>query len=254
MLRFTSAYVVCAFTVQRLFIVCLAPKNRFKSKKFAWITVLSILLVSLLVNVWVPFLFKIQTNESNQMYCDIRKEYKLEYFNITFVYICLIMFIPILTVFVCNSIIIFRAFTVFKFNKNTVNNQPVSMTVKFIKSKKLNSSCSENENESIIETTVNQMIDHNEKQKNVNKLAKILVWISISFAILNLPYFIAWCLFYYQVAFKKKNDFDYVNSLYGAVQITEIFFILNYSIQFYINCLTSIKFRKQVNEISKYNQ
>ena len=110
--------MVVAFTVQRLLTIYVSPKNKFKSKKYAWITVLSILIIGLVINIWVPFLFVIQTNEAGQQYCDIRKEYKIEYFNITFAYICLIMFIPIVTVFVCNCMIIFKTFKVFKSVKN----------------------------------------------------------------------------------------------------------------------------------------
>ena len=184
LLRFTSAYVVVAFTVQRLLTIYVSPKNKFKSKKYAWITVLSILIIGLVINIWVPFLFVIQTNEAGQQYCDIRKEYKIEYFNITFAYICLIMFIPIVTVFVCNCMIIFKTFKVIESSKNSKFN--TSITLQPIKSRAV-----KDEkfllNETAVDGGLEETLPLEDKQKSVNKVAKILLWISFSFAILNLP-------------------------------------------------------------------
>ena len=80
LLRFISSYIVVLFTIQRLYMVSKPLSIRFKSIKSAWQTVGTITLISLVINLWVPFIFQINTNESNDHYCDINKEFKREYF------------------------------------------------------------------------------------------------------------------------------------------------------------------------------
>ena len=95
-----------AFTIQRAAVIHSPLKDKFKSKKSAWKTVASITIVGIILNSWVPFLFKIQTqSQENKQYCDIKKEYSKEYFQITIIYISLIMLIPIIVIFIGNSII-----------------------------------------------------------------------------------------------------------------------------------------------------
>ena len=43
------------------------------------------------------------------------------------------------------------------------------------------------------------------------------------------------------------------DNLFAAVQISELFFILNYSVQFYINYFTSLTFRRQIF-LNNYSQ
>lgn len=262
-LRFVSAYIIIAFTIQRLFIIYLSPRSKFKSKEFAWFIILVICFIGLFISFWVPFLFEIQEADSinkkeHLFYCDIRKKFKNEYFLITLVYSVLIMFIPIVTIFVCNSIIIYKArqanskeLAHAKSNLNVANNKFDRQNLKLEEEEEeININDPNNRknlfktrlsNESVI--TCRYYIE--DKSRNVNKMAKILLWISFSFAILNLPYFITWCLFFYEVAFHGANT-ERKNYLFSSVQISEIFLILHYSIQFYINSFTSIRFRQKL--------
>ena len=86
------------------------------------------------------------------------------------------------------------------------------------------------------------------KSKDLNRMARLLLLISFVFALFNLPYFISWCIFFYEVAFQETTDLDRKDYLFVCVQISEIFFVLNYSIQFYINHASSLKFREKVSE------
>ena len=79
-LRFVSAYIVVAFTLQRLIIVFKPLTTKFKSNKSAWKTVLVIIIISTLFNIWVPFIFKIYTKNNEYKFCDVNKSYVLEYF------------------------------------------------------------------------------------------------------------------------------------------------------------------------------
>ncbi len=86
---------------------------------------------------------------------------------------------------------------------------------------------------------------------NSQTVLKTLLFISFTYAILNLPYFIAWSVFFYEIAYNKIKAFG-KNYLFTALQITEIFYILNYSIYFYINFILGSSFRDQFLSASKY--
>ena len=101
-LRFISAYIIVAFTLQRLFLIFYPSKYTFKSKKSAWFVILAITMLSLCLNCWVPIFFETRFNDESQN-CDLKPSLKPDYFHITMIYICLIMLIPIFVIFICNS-------------------------------------------------------------------------------------------------------------------------------------------------------
>ena len=52
-LRFSSSYILVVFTIQRLHIIHSPFHNKFKSNKSAWLTCLTILIISFIINIWV---------------------------------------------------------------------------------------------------------------------------------------------------------------------------------------------------------
>ena len=109
-LRFISAYTIVAFTIQRLASICSPFSQRFKSTKSAWNTVFIITIISFVINLWVPFNFELHFSDDRNKHCDVREGWSREYFHITLAYICLIILIPIIIIFICNSIIFFNLF------------------------------------------------------------------------------------------------------------------------------------------------
>lgn len=107
-LRFVSAYIVVAITFQRLSLIYAPMSYKLRSKKTAWYIVLTIVIISLLINIWVSLLFTIQKNEDNKTYCDVLKAWHKEYFFITSIYITLVIVVPILTILISNSFIIYK--------------------------------------------------------------------------------------------------------------------------------------------------
>ena len=83
-----------------------------------------------------------------------------------------------------------------------------------------------------------------------SQITKSLLIISLSYAILSLPYLVAWFLYFIEVAFKHssldENDLIRKNYLFAFLQISEVGFILNYSIHFYINCAFDSIFLKNL--------
>lgn len=227
-LRFISAFIIVAFTIQRLSIIISPECKTFKSKKSAWATVFSICLVSLVINLWVPFFFKLKSNENN-IYCDVQDSLERAYFFITLIYIGLIMFSPILIIFISNSLIIYFSIETYKKNLSIRDHTTLVSCQRSYKT---------------FESTIKEKTN----RKNFSsKITRMLLLISFSYALLNLPYFITWCLF-----FVRKNDTVVKNNFFAALQISEIFYILNYCIYFYINFASGSLFRHQLYFICKF--
>ena len=118
-LRFVSAYVIIAFTLQRtLAIYWPFFQAKFASKTLAWSLVCMLVFIGLLSNLWVPFLFNVNEEFT---YCDIERQYSSHYFIITIFYITLIMFIPIVVIFFCNSLIIYYVLKASKLRLDMMN-------------------------------------------------------------------------------------------------------------------------------------
>lgn len=249
-LRFTSAYIIVAFTLQRAYIVFFPLCDRFKSKRSAWYTVLFIVVVSSVLNSWVPFLFEIRKSDKYSPYCDVQKSWRNIYFIITIVYILLIMLIPMLVVFIFNTLIILRT------KRSPLNRRSNTIRLEHVISTRAKPTIKrvrivlpgESHNNLVAKSTFKSKtgsIISIRSEMNATKLMQSLVLISFSYAILNLPYLITWFLFFYQIAFVEINTLNR-NYLFGSVQIAEIFYVLNYGIKFYIYCLSGTLFRNQL--------
>ena len=126
-LRFLSAYIIVAFTINRA-ITIYRPISEIKleSKKITWTVVSILVFLGLFSNIWVPFLFRTEvyngrTGNLPLKYCDIRSNYQFSYFTITILYIFIVMLIPIVVIFVCNSLIIVRIVYASKQRKKLLN-------------------------------------------------------------------------------------------------------------------------------------
>jgi hypothetical protein len=246
-LRFVSAYIVVAFTIQRLFIVSKPLTNKFKSNKSAWKTVLIIIIISILFNIWVPFIFKI--NDENQN-CDVDRSYSSEYFYINLNYTFLILAIPIVIVLICNVLIFLK---LKKSDKERKKLQHINNKKRKRNGSKIQRSpgCQNLSEIVIISKNIHssnikkEFVSFKKLQKIPSSSKKITIQlciVSLSFTLLNLPYLISWFAFYY------KSYFDQINSdskikLFSMLQMAEIFYILYYGIKFYIFYLTSSEFR-----------
>jgi hypothetical protein len=75
------------------------------------------------------------------------------------------------------------------------------------------------------------------------KITRMLLFMSFSYAILNLPYFISWSLFFYKMAIQRSSDKIIRYYLFAGIQFSEIFYVLNYAIHFFIYCASGKRFR-----------
>lgn len=271
-LRFISSYILVVFTLQRVSIVFSPFSNKFKSKKSAWICCLLITLLAFLANSWAPFFFKLKSISKNIEYCDIDKKWVNEYFQITTIYICLTMLIPIIVIFVSNSLIILSLLKA-ESNRTTslrINNHIQKQCSSKVKSLSNALSVSNANMRSSVQSSksvsvhvkphyssVTHLANHggvlNNRKSSSKHSTKILLLISFVFVCLNLPYLVTWFVFYYQI---ESNKFDHLfasnDYLFAAVQITEIIHLINYAILFYVYCASGAKFRNQLKYSRMY--
>ena len=296
--RFISAYLILAFTVQRLLVICFPLKIFLKSKRLAWKSVCLILLIGFISNSVIPFLFDLnKTNESDlviTIYCDIIKSVKLEYLLLNSIYIFTIIIIPSLVIFVSNCLIIYKTNKQERLrnilmesskyqktnsskvtNKSSLNLKPIISIQKsfsFTTKKNKNSFVEDqlwikkSDTEIICGKqakahtklkpfywTAEQISKGNNKKFNRSTkklLTMMLLTISFSFIALNIPHFIVWFIYFYKSAFQLFDPIS-IETLFGILQITEIFFLLNYSIKFLL-CLTFSIFRNEVKKLGKF--
>jgi hypothetical protein len=276
-LRFVSAYIVVAFTLQRLIIVFKPLTTKFKSNKSAWKTVLIIIIISTLLNIWIPFIYKIRnTDNEYQKYCDVNKDYVSEYYYLNMSYIILSIFIPMVVILVCNILIIFK---IFKKNserkllqasrkiKKRSSSEPherqsssIFQIATQIRKKSLKFELKTRKRLNTHEFTTSIHIKSSENSKSVNKISYSpnssknttiqLIVISFSFIALNLPYFFSWSYYYIDEFYRSEQDLR--NNFYGYVQITKIFHILNFCIKFYVMFATVSTFRKLFTKYFKF--
>ena len=266
-LRTISAYTLISISIQRLIIVFLPLINRFKSTQSAWLTMLCTTVIAIFVNIWVPFYFEVIEIDKNDLdvsllsngsfnnikSCDVKKEFSDEYFHITIAYICLIMLLPILIILIANFLISYKVF----YSKHQQKKLNKSSLIAKNNSHSNNNTANNNSNKSKIKLkpyylNIDQVIKRvTNKANKAERLTKLLVLISFSYAFLNLPYFLTWSMYYIEINFNKEDAVTH-NYLYSAVELTEIFYILHYSIHFYIYCLSGSVFRNQLKYSSMY--
>jgi hypothetical protein len=260
-LRFVSAYIVVAFTLQRLLIVYKPLTAKFKDIKSAWIIILIIIIIGILFNIWTPFIFTINNVNEN---CDVDKKYPNEYFYINLSYIVFALVIPMILILISNFLISI------KIKKSNIEREKLQQQKKDTNRSNNNSSkiprspgsqnlCIFLESTRFSKTSCNltntdELVfkkSQNKTNKSSNKLTLQLSLVSISFFILYLPYLIGWFIFYYNDAFSELNLIS-KNKLFSVLQFAEILYILYYGIKFYIFFLTSSEFRNIFTRTSKF--
>lgn len=283
-LRFISAYIIIAFTIQRTFAIY-SPffQSKFESNRQAWLIVIILVIVGFILNLWVPFLFNpIQDVQTSIQYCDIKKEYSRAYFLLTIFYIALTMLIPIVVIFCCNILIIIYVLKAGKKREHMIN---MDITKKFknpaissyqseeirplaLQSKKSRQSdgLDATRNFSVSMTSIADNVSkkslklnathskHQSRRSESNRITRMLLLMSFSYAILNLPYFVSWCLFFYRMGIQKNYNIITKYYLFSAINLCEIFYVLNYGVHFFIYCASGQKFRQQLKNALSFSK
>lgn len=243
-LRLISAYIIVSITIQRLSLVYSPFSSRLKTKKSAWLAVFVIVLISLLINLWVLFIVELKTDH-NKKYCDIKPGFDILYYYITIVYISIKMLIPIVLILISNSIIIINIMRLGSNKYKLRENHS-------FKKKKFYSRIKPGLKIKPFYLTLNQVINRVTIKANNSKiLTKLIILISFSYVLLNFPYFIIWTVYYYNESVFNSRTTNLNSHWFVALKLAEIFYLLNYAINFYIYCASGSVFRKQLKYSSK---
>ena len=264
-LRFISAYIIVSFTIQRA-IAIYSPfyQSKFKRKRMTWAIVTFIVLVSAILNLWVPIFFNIRIKLNGDLqieYCDIDKEYSTLYFSINIVYVALILFFPIIVIFFCNILVIKNLIQANKNRSNMLNATFIDLKViGTSKNSLLNTSTvvkpimsktSSLEEISLIGVNLMNNKGTTRLSHSNPNTTRMLLLMSFSYSILNLPYFVSWSMFFLRVAFNEQLSLVERFKMFSILNICEIFYILDYAIHFFIYCAAGKQFRGQLKNAFK---
>lgn len=278
-LRFTSAYMIVTFTIQRFTILAKPLSNRFKSKKSAWITVLVILIVSVVINGWIPFIYEIKIFRYYN-FCAVKKDWNIKYLKIGVLNLIVTVFLPAIIITIYNSLIICRTKKASiereklqenhskKLSTIVTSTNKVSLDIRRLSSLKvvntelainqIYNTSKRNSNASICSQIKPHYFNFDyltsqikNKKINAEKITRMLNFVSFCYAALNLPHFLCWTFIFVNLNFGLNSDFieKYLPSF---LQIAEIFYVLNYAIYFYINYAMSSVFRFQLKNSKKF--
>ena len=245
--RFFSAYLILTFTIQRaiaLYWPFIEP--RIKSSKYACLMISLLIFIGLIINKWTLLFFNVikDGHDPSISYCDIKKKFSKAYFFATIFYAIITMILPIVTIVGCNILII--AFILKNRRKRQI----------LMKNQVIKKTCSENKSFSLFASdssfnkgylsTVNHKKKISQQYKESKRITRILILMSFSYVALNLPYFIAWSHFFYQIAIIKNLKAVLKYKIFSILNICEIFYVMNFAVNFFIYCLSGKKFRNQL--------
>jgi predicted membrane protein len=170
-----------AFTIQRFLVVKWPMTSKFKKKSFAWRITFSIIIVSMTINLWALFSFKLKQVDSDQL-CDIDTDLIEIYYYISIFYILLSMLVPMMIILVFNILIINKTSKDDKKRKllqsdSALNKTYISSDYKIIRRNAIRNT---------------KILKNFKKPNKSRKITFSLLLASFSYVLLNLPYFITW--------------------------------------------------------------
>ncbi|CAF0733785.1 unnamed protein product [Adineta ricciae] len=227
-LRFAAHWIVVAFTLERLIVVYFPLQTSVLcNPRSARRICLFILIISFLLPFYSFLMSNVNSDEKNELSeCDIMNEYKAIYFYLTIIYGNLTLTFPILIVSIVNILTVRQLLRAGRLRKKQQQQQQLSQT------KKVDSANNEYVN----------MIMKNQLEND--KVTWMLVVISITFGILNFPYFILWLV---TCIMRVRGDTPPIYVEAGRM-IAEVFYLLNYSLYFFLYVISRRTFRKVLIE------
>ncbi|UJR22267.1 hypothetical protein I4U23_025328 [Adineta vaga] len=224
-LRFAAHWIVVAFTLERLIVVYFPLQtsvlcNPRSARRICFV----IVILSFLLPFYSFIMSDVIVNENRQLpECDIMKRFNRIYFYLTIVYGNLTLTFPICIVCIVNVLTVRQLLRAGRLRKKQ---QQLRQT------KKIDSA-----NKEYVNMIVKNQLEN-------DKVTWMLVVISITFGVLNFPYFILWlvsCI----IRVRGHRPSAYIES---AKMIAEVFYLLNYSLYFFLYVISRRSFRKVLIE------
>lgn len=221
-LRSISSYLILIFTLQRLYLVYLPLSTKFKSNKSAWRTVAYVAVLSFTLNLWVPFLFQIKDT-----HCDIKNDWVKVYHAFNNIYISMVILIPTFCLIICSTLLLIKTDLDDSRRKKLLNKKKEILAIR-----------TRNPNKIVNIRPKPILVAQN--RINSKKITRTLIFISLTYVFLNLPYSIVWFFYFNELWAPYKSDTVFMNYLFSIFQISEIFMLFNYGINFFFYCFLDL--------------
>jgi len=197
-------------------------------------------------------MFELQLKDEKFL-CDVKKDWYMRYFLINLVYTILIIFLPTLLIFVFNILIVIRTIKEDAKRKKTTKTELENPDITAKKSRSTSTFSEQTKKrrfgiqyETQIHLNVAQKIDVKAKKfKYSIRTTRTLMLISCSFAILNVPYLIAWFKLFNAMV-QNQVDTSTKHEIFSNLQITELFNLVNYASNFFLYCISGSDFRRKL--------
>ena len=187
--RMISVYLIISLTIQRLLVVYKPFNEKNKRKSTAWKSVIFVVLMSFFVNLWTFLFFKLNESEGF-IYCDMIKDWVLSYYYINILHSIILIILPIIIIVVLNILIVYKLIKTNKKRKIITNSQSRRTNTSINQVNRVDrSNCDAIRLEPLHINNLTNLIKKKNKPID-NKI--VLIFVSISYIILNLPYLIMW--------------------------------------------------------------
>ena len=187
--RMISSYLIISLTIQRLLVVYKPLNEKNKRKSTAWKSVTFVILISFFLNLWTFLFFKLNESEGF-IYCDMIKDSVLSYFYINILYSIISIILPIIIIVVLNILIVYKLIKTNKKRKIITNSQSRRTNTSINQVNRVDrSNCDAIRLEPLNVNNSTNLIKKNSKPVD-SKI--VLIFVSISYVILSLPYLIMW--------------------------------------------------------------
>lgn len=209
--RFLSAWLIVVFTIERYIGICKPLHRRvICSGSFAKKAICILIVVSFAVSLFKPLLGAVIEIPLLGKVCAYKPQYERLNFALDAIYGATITAVPFLIICALNLLII----------------------RKFSETRKRHKKAKFLSNECVIKL----------------EFTVILLMVSSSFVVLNLPYFVVWCMKFRQQLLHSLNAGNPTapERLRGWLYITKTVFFLNYCVNFFLYSLTGPHFRRKV--------
>lgn len=281
-LRFLSAYLIVAFTLQRSFAIRFPLQSHtLESTRIVKYIIIGLVALGVSLNAWIPSYFHlmpvVKSTQNNNTppvlstYCDVERDFGHTYFYFTFCYVLAVVLFPIFIIFISNSYIIHHVIDSQKKRGLIIVNNTTSRhrhahnstecnapTRNFLlvsnDSEELSSLHSTSGGDRLMMRVMNRSSNSTRSlsfctpQHASSRITRMLLLMSFSYALLNLPYLIAWSVFVYKVAFQQSADVSLRHDLNSALQMCEILYVANYAGHFFIYCFSGKRFRRMLSK------
>jgi hypothetical protein len=248
--RAASPWIIVAFTLERFLVVNFPHHSSIISKPLLAKRFIAIILfMSVLVSLYTPILsgvvlqpnslFKkytkkhgIQTSPSQwspfqqskffKKKCDILEEYQSVYLYLTVFYTTMVIILPMIIISVLNALLIARIYHSDKWTSAKLELHEQEMSYKELRDKKV--------------------------QIENLKITWTLIIISLTFIFLTLPHMTMYFLGHSDILKTKNSSKTRANIIFFLHKLTELFYIFNHSINFFLYIVTRNSFRRVLKE------